>query len=163
MSNIAQLNTEKSIAASRRDIGDVMRKWGVKSSEWDLLTGRSLVTLTYAVNGRKNTLECSRFPSAEQNARAIYGLIDALRLADQRGMLRELVEQASALLEAPRGRDGLPWYEVLGVMPDADGDMVEAMYKHLAKKHHPDTGGSDEKMRQLNVAFDAFKAERGVA
>jgi curved DNA-binding protein CbpA len=48
-------------------------------------------------------------------------------------------------------------YAVLGVRPDAPAEVVEAAYKALAKKYHPDRGGSLETMRQLNWARDQIR------
>lgn len=32
-------------------------------------------------------------------------------------------------------------------------ELIQAAYRVLAKKHHPDTGGDPEKMKQINVAY----------
>ena len=156
MSRVGELNTDKSIAATRRDIGDCMRKWRVNA--WYLMTGNGRAVLTYTVRDRHQEIACDRFPSAEQNARALYGLVDALRLADQRGMLREMAEQAAALLSAPvRAR---PAHEVLRVFPDAPLAVIEAAYRALAKTAHPDAGGTDEAMKELNEAYETMRKER---
>lgn len=51
-----------------------------------------------------------------------------------------------------------PWREVFGVKPDWRGD-VTALYREKAKTRHPDTGGSDTLMAELNVAFSEAKKE----
>lgn len=64
---------------------------------------------------------------------------------------------------APNARvatvDGAPWYEVFGLPgPDFPLDAVEAIYRQLAKKCHPDRPGGDEtQMRQLNAAVEAAR------
>ncbi len=35
-----------------------------------------------------------------------------------------------------------------------DATMVKRRYRELARKYHPDHGGSDEKMKKLNAAFE---------
>lgn len=43
-------------------------------------------------------------------------------------------------------------YEVLGLHPSATSDVVEAVYRALAKKHHPDKGGDKSTMARINEA-----------
>lgn len=155
MPRVGHMETNKSITATRRDIADSMRKWNVKT--WDLLTGRASATLTYEVRGRPQTLDCQRFETAEQNARAIFGLVDALRLADQRGMMRELAEQAAALLEAPSRKR--PAHEILGIFASSPLSVAEAAYKALAHERHPDKGGTDAEMKDLNEAIETYRKE----
>ena len=47
----------------------------------------------------------------------------------------------------------LDYYEVLEVSPRASVGVIEAAYRRLARDHHPDVGGSHERMRSLNEAF----------
>jgi curved DNA-binding protein CbpA len=44
-------------------------------------------------------------------------------------------------------------YELLQVLPAAEPEVVRAAYRALAQKHHPDTGGSQERMAALNHAW----------
>jgi len=44
---------------------------------------------------------------------------------------------------------------VLNVSPNASRDDVQAAYRDLAKKNHPDVGGSADLMARLNQARDA--------
>ena len=44
-------------------------------------------------------------------------------------------------------------YDVLGVAPDASADAVKAAYRHAARLAHPDVGGDEAQMRQLNEAW----------
>ena|SRR5271157_185443 len=44
-------------------------------------------------------------------------------------------------------------YEVLGVAKDADQGEIQAAWRALAKKHHPDKGGDPDKMSELNQAY----------
>ena len=42
------------------------------------------------------------------------------------------------------------YYAVLGVDKDASQIDIDRSYKRLASKHHPDRGGSEERLKLLN-------------
>lgn len=51
-------------------------------------------------------------------------------------------------------------FELLGVQPDAEPEVVEAAYRALMKKHHPDrTGGDAAKAQQINAAYAAIRGD----
>lgn len=52
-------------------------------------------------------------------------------------------------------------YGVLGVLPSAPREVVEAAYRALALKFHPDRGGTDQIMANLNRAIEHIRKERG--
>ena len=45
------------------------------------------------------------------------------------------------------------FYKVLQVDPAAEPEVVHAAYRALARKHHPDAGGSADQMASLNLAW----------
>jgi curved DNA-binding protein CbpA len=45
-------------------------------------------------------------------------------------------------------------YKVLQVDPEADYDVIRAAYRVLAARHHPDAGGSAQRMAELNAAWN---------
>lgn len=47
----------------------------------------------------------------------------------------------------------LNYYEILQVSPNAEIEVIQAAYKRLARKYHPDVGGSQEQMVLLNEAY----------
>lgn len=49
------------------------------------------------------------------------------------------------------------YYAILGVDKDARRIDIERSYKRLAAKHHPDRGGSEERMKLLNEAYGVLK------
>ena len=54
-------------------------------------------------------------------------------------------------------------YEVLGVRSDAPLEVVEACWRALARRAHPDVGGSDVAMKEINAAWEKIRAERAVS
>jgi hypothetical protein len=49
------------------------------------------------------------------------------------------------------------YYGVLGVDKDASQIDIERQYKREASKHHPDRGGTEERMKSLNEAYGVLK------
>ncbi|HEV8430665.1 MAG TPA: DnaJ domain-containing protein [Pyrinomonadaceae bacterium] len=49
------------------------------------------------------------------------------------------------------------YYGVLGVDKDASPAEIDRQYKRQASKHHPDRGGSEERMKSLNEAYGVLK------
>ena len=58
-------------------------------------------------------------------------------------------------------------YSVLGVSPSASDEEVKKAYRELARKYHPDNYQNnpladlaEEKMKEINEAYDAIVAQR---
>ena len=49
------------------------------------------------------------------------------------------------------------YYGVLGVDKQASPAEIERQFKRQAAKHHPDRGGSEERMKTLNEAYGVLK------
>jgi molecular chaperone DnaJ len=48
------------------------------------------------------------------------------------------------------------YYDILGVKKDASADEIKKAFRRLARKHHPDAGGSEEKFKELNEAYEVL-------
>jgi hypothetical protein len=46
------------------------------------------------------------------------------------------------------------YYDILGIGPRAEPEVTKAAYIALARKYHPDTGGSGQRMKELNEAYE---------
>lgn len=51
---------------------------------------------------------------------------------------------------------GKDYYELLGLKKDASADDIKKAFRRLARKHHPDTGGSEEKFKEINEAYEVL-------
>ena len=47
-------------------------------------------------------------------------------------------------------------YETLGVKKDASADEIKKAFRRLARKHHPDAGGSEERFKEVNEAYEVL-------
>lgn len=50
--------------------------------------------------------------------------------------------------------EALDHYRVLHVDPAADVEVIQAAYRVLARRHHPDHSGDDAAMKRLNAAWE---------
>jgi molecular chaperone DnaJ len=48
------------------------------------------------------------------------------------------------------------YYDVLGVKKTASTDEVKKAFRRLARKHHPDAGGDEEKFKEINEAYEVL-------
>lgn len=105
-------------------------------------------------------IACDRWDRIRDNLRAIGLSIAALRGLDRWGA-SELLDRAFAGFAAlpAAGPSHRPWWEVLQVPRDANANEVRAAYRSLARERHPDVGGTDDEMAELNRAWQEWREE----
>jgi len=55
-------------------------------------------------------------------------------------------------------------FATLHLLPSAPAFLVDTVYKALARQHHPDAGGDPERMKAVNLAYEAIRSgKRGAA
>jgi hypothetical protein len=148
-------------ARTRRDIKECFQKWGIQDYSVGGEAGskvKPLAFVRFSINGNEQTIRCERAWEYGANLRAIYRLLESLRMAAHYGIMEELATAAAAML--PAGKPKRPAHEVLGIAENMDVEFAEAAHRTLAKRHHPDVGGSNEKMQEINDALAEFKAAR---
>ena len=157
-------------SATMSGIKDTFHRWGV--SEWNiespaqrqrdyerrrLAPEQRLVRISFRhPKGHLVNLESSAQYSPAANLRVLYLAVEGLRKNEVRG-LADMMRAAYLQLAPPEGSIQRDPYEVLGVRHDSPPEVVEAAYRALAKVRHPDAGGSDEQMAELNRAIAAVK------
>ncbi|RAI30367.1 J domain-containing protein [Rhodoplanes serenus] len=122
------------------------------------------VAIYFTYCGRQMAMACDRYDNAAANMRSLGLAIEAMRQLDRHGggVMMERAFAGFAALPPPGEKP--PWRAVLDFAADArlTASDVEARYRHLAKRRHPDAGGSAEAMAELNAARDeALRAIRG--
>lgn len=101
---------------------------------------------------RQQCFACDKYDKVWKNMRAIQKTIEALRGIERWGS-SDMLDRAFtgfAALPAPRKR---PWWEVMGMNGSESKEAIKARYRELAKRLHPDTGGSADQFADLNEAY----------
>ena len=109
----------------------VSKKWDVEGSVWSRI---GLVPT-------KKGLDCAARDFKKKIHAATKASFDALKF---RLNFEEVVAKAAN------------YYEILGVKHDATEAEIKAAYKQAAKSAHPDAGGSNEKMQEVNAAWEVL-------
>ncbi len=163
-----RMDTDVTEARSRKEIAEEFRKWNPRYGAAVIETydfpvppkvGESTATVRFVLRGVPVTIDCSSQNSYRDNLRCCFYAVQSMRMNEVRG-IADTMQNAYFQLAPPQHID--PW-EVLGIRPDADIEIVHAAYKAKAKTAHSDVGGSDEEMKIINDAYERIKQERGVA
>jgi hypothetical protein len=114
------------------------------------------VAVWFVWDGAERCIAVDRYPKLEHNLQAIHHVLEARVVEARHGGLR-IVQQTFTgfiALPAPTEFGGKTCWQVLGVQPQAPRETIEAAYRELAKKLHPDKGKDQADMATLNVARD---------
>lgn len=108
---------------------------------------------------RPCVLTCDKWRKVSDNLWAIGKDIEAQRARERWGSTT--TEQAfQGYLAIPERCGGCPWWETLGIKPDANQDAVKAAYKAKANIAHPDKpGGSEAAFKILDEAYQQAMAQ----
>jgi hypothetical protein len=114
------------------------------------------VAVYFDYAGGQKCFSCDRWRTIEENLRAIFKSIEAIRGLERWGS-KSFVDAAFtgfSALPAPGGHARRSWRQVLGIAPAATltRDGIEAAYRQAAKVAHTDMGGSSDAMSEVNDA-----------
>lgn len=107
------------------------------------------VAVYFELRGKQRVFACDTFYRIKDNVRAIGKTIEALRAIERNGA-SALLDRSLAAFEALPAKH----WAVLGIEPTRDPAIIQAAYKVLAMKIHPDRGGTVQQMAELNAARD---------
>lgn len=113
------------------------------------------VAVYFFRRGKQMVFACDKWDRVQDNMRAIQHTIKALRGAERWGA-SDMMERAYAAFESlpPPTRATADCWQILGVCAGASPDEITRAYHQKAMRAHPDTGGSEGAMIQLNQARD---------
>ena len=112
------------------------------------------VAVFFQWDERQVCIAVDRYAKVEDNLQAIHHILEARRTEMRHGgieIVRATFEGFKAL-PAPSGYRH--WTDVLKVSISANPDEIKAAAKRLAKTAHPDVGGSETAMSEINTARD---------
>jgi hypothetical protein len=115
-------------------------------------------------------IACDKWDKVHDNVHALGLAISGMRAIERAGAT-QVMERAFTTFGALPAASGAPvvrpWWEVLGLPLEAvkllDQTMCEARYRESARKAHPDAGGSDAAMAELNRAREEMRRHYGGA
>ncbi len=99
-----------------------------------------------------------RYSRVEQNLAAIAATLDAMRAIERHGGAVILERAFTGFLSLPAPNT---WRAVLEIEEGTPVDLVtvKSIYKRLSLRHHPDCGGTEAKMAELNWAMAEAEKE----
>jgi hypothetical protein len=94
------------------------------------------------------------------NLAAVAATLDAMRAIERHGGAQILDRAFTGFTALPNPETPRDWRATLGIKSDVrDFDAVKNIYRERASEYHPDRGGSDERMAELNAALKQARAE----
>jgi hypothetical protein len=121
------------------------------------------VAVYFLYRKRQMCFACDRYYMTEDNVRAIALTIEALRGIERWGA-SDMIERAFTGFQAIAEKSQRSWREVFGFKPGEVvilPDGLRDRFRQLAHERHPDHGGSNAAMTELNIAYAQAKQELG--
>lgn len=113
------------------------------------------VAVEFDLDGAKYRIVADRYIEPWQNLAGIAEYIKAIRAQERNGIFTASEMFASFASLPARSH----WSSVLGIELPATRAEIDAAYRRLAKQMHPDVGGTDDQMADLNAAYEQAKEE----
>lgn len=120
------------------------------------------VAVYFYLKGARQVIACDQWDRLTDNLRACGLTIAALRMIERTGAsdLLDRAFEGFKMLPAPSS-EPRPWWEVLRCRQDASRVGVRRAFEREAMARHPDRGGSDQDMAELNQAYKEALAATG--
>jgi hypothetical protein len=119
------------------------------------------IAVYFTYKKKKYVMARDRFVSVAGNLRSLGLAVEGMRQVQRHGGDLMLERAFTGFLAIAPPDWKKPWREVFGIKPDWTGDITE-LYRAKARMRHPDAGGSDTLMAELNVAYEEARRELGL-
>lgn len=103
-------------------------------------------------NGQTRCMAIDRYTRCAQNLAAVAATLDAMRAIERHGGAEILDRAFTGFTALPAPGADKPWRDVLG--PCTTLDEARQAYRRAARIAHPDHGGSESQMAELNRAWE---------
>jgi hypothetical protein len=119
------------------------------------------IAVYFKFKGKPMVMARDGFVSVAGNLRSLGLAIEGLRQLERHGgsLMLERAFEGFLAIAPPDWKK--PWRQVFGIKPDWRGDIT-ALYREKARLRHPDVGGSDALMAELNIALEEARRELGL-
>lgn len=116
------------------------------------------VCVYFQMGAEPYAMACDGYTMVADNLAAIAAHIEATRAITRYGVATA-AETLRAFLALPDPAAPMTrqWWDVLGLSSRPAPSEVDTAYRRLAAERHPDCGGSDAQMAELNAARDAAR------
>lgn len=112
--------------------------------------------------GERRVMAIDQYSRVEQNLAAIAATLDSMRSIERHGGAQILDRAFTGFAALPAPSAARPWREVMTFGESTPTrEQLRQRYRHLASVRHPDRGGSDAAMSELNVALRQAEEELG--
>lgn len=111
------------------------------------------IAVYFTRKGRKVCFACDKYDRTWKNMRAIEKTIEAMRGIERWGSA-EMLDRAFTGFAALPAPGISPWWEVMGMNGTESVETIRSRYREMAKRCHPDSGGSHQQMAELNEAYE---------
>lgn len=115
----------------------------------------------FTLKQQQRVLACDQWQKVEENMWSIVKHVEALR-GQQRWGVGSIDQAFAGYAALPEKSEARPWTAVLGLPHEATPEQIKETYRALAKAVHPDVGGTNAQMSDLNEAYAAAIKAKGV-
>lgn len=167
---------QTTLAGALKNVEDSLRRFGVDSGRaLDSIILSSNVTLGstrpadpgvaawFTWDGDQRCIAVDRYSTVEGNLQAIHHVLEARRVEMRHGTLHLVRATFQGFKALPPPAGYRSWRKVLGFPEGAPVciEVIEERFKARASSAHPDKGGTNEEMQDLNRARAEAKKELG--
>lgn len=107
--------------------------------------------------GARRCMPVDRYDRVADNLAAIAATLEAMRAIERHGGAQVLERAFTGFVALPA--PGLSWRDVLGVEQDSASSDINAAYRRLRSKHHPDNGGDPDEYDRVQKAWKQYLQE----
>ena len=157
-------NVQDSVRKFARDSGKKIDDLVISSNVTlgDQRPSDSGVALYFTWDGISTCIAVDRYAKVEENLQAIHHCIEAERTKLRHGglnLVRAAFRGYAQLPPPSSGQKNKTSLQILEFPADTHVtlEMIMKRHRELVKKHHPDNGGSHEKMAEINQAVAELK------
>ena len=104
-------------------------------------------------------MPCDKWSRGEDNIAAVAKHVEAIRGMTRWGVGDVMAAFAGYKALPPATALEASWWEVLKIESTATREEIEAAWKAMAAEHHPDSGGTHDRMAEINSARDRARRD----